>query len=71
MVQDLEAFKQLNEAYKVLSNPTLRQQYDTETYSKEAMLKRRNEGGGMTGDDMGASMCARCAVWTGRALGVE
>ena len=40
----LDAFKLINEAYTVLSEPTLRRDYDGDRFSRTALLRRRNEG---------------------------
>lgn len=40
----LDFFKLLNEAYSVLSDPLLKKNYDSEKFSRTALLKMRNEG---------------------------
>jgi curved DNA-binding protein len=41
---DVEAFKLVNEAYSVLSDSALRREYDSDRFSRTALLRRRNEG---------------------------
>jgi curved DNA-binding protein CbpA len=40
----LDYFKLLNEAYSVLSDPLMKKTYDSEKFSRQALLKMRNEG---------------------------
>lgn len=52
----LDYFKLLNEAYSVLSDPILRKNYDSEKFSRTALLKMRNEGYRRAMGDAGAEV---------------
>jgi len=60
-VVDMEFFKLLNEAYKVLSDPLLRREYDSEKFSRATLLRMRNEGRAAAGADGGIVQFSRSA----------
>ncbi len=50
ILDDLAAFKLINEANAVLGNPALRRDYDNERFGRTATLRARNEGGGLSSE---------------------
>lgn len=67
---EVDFFKLLNEAYTVLSDPATRAEYDSERYSRRELLRRRNEGPGVSGSVVGGRIVSFGRT-SGRALTAE
>lgn len=64
---EVDFFKLLNEAYTVLSDAATRAEYDSERYSRRELLRRRNEGSGVSGSVVGGRIVSFGRT-AGRAL---